>query len=506
MNSDSNQVSPHYCTPPSHQPATLSGPPFKTIDDIIYYMQPEPADDMSWSTGNKVYIPPDSTYAVRKYLLYTYHEASGHMGVKSTLITLRRSYWWSTLKQDVEAYVVSCAMCASLRQEATKAVQKNPTTRLPLRERFYSICIDHITQTSIGLTKPVKILTVIDEYTLLCMFVKTKSEGATDTIDALRAWISIFGYPAQIRLDNGPSFTSSDFKEYCAKSNINLKFTATANPKANLAERANRFLRQILNLMVLRGEQAIAIDEYLAHAQLLWNNNLRETGYSASQLGFGMNVNYIPFQVEINKLSGLTDENFSSDVKVDEIIKNMLLEYDYALGEKRSYQAAQKAPETPPLPLKVNDLCLYDGRIVKVVKLLNSVCNCKYIDTGNQVVLAYTSLRLLKDVQERPDFYFSSNLSGSWALFRASDEKLYVGKILHEVDGAVKVHLYDNTGNPARVNFQDFLPLWEKLGSFKRATKQPKGWEPHVETVTTVIARFEQHELSAILLKYGFLH
>jgi Integrase zinc binding domain len=46
-------------------------------------------------------------------ILHTYHDSitAGHPGVWKTYASLLRSYWWPTLKTDVEEYIRGCAKC-----------------------------------------------------------------------------------------------------------------------------------------------------------------------------------------------------------------------------------------------------------------------------------------------------------------------------------------------------------------------------------------------------------
>jgi Integrase zinc binding domain/RNase H-like domain found in reverse transcriptase len=50
---------------------------------------------------------------VKRTILHTYHDSvmAGHPGVWKTYTSLLRSYWWPTLKTDVERYIQGCAKC-----------------------------------------------------------------------------------------------------------------------------------------------------------------------------------------------------------------------------------------------------------------------------------------------------------------------------------------------------------------------------------------------------------
>lgn len=60
------------------------------------------------------------------------------------------------------------------------------------------------------------------------------------TIELLKdQWISKYGCPETIILDNGPQFRAKAFKEFAAKRRINLWYSANHHPQANSAETVN---------------------------------------------------------------------------------------------------------------------------------------------------------------------------------------------------------------------------------------------------------------------------
>jgi Integrase zinc binding domain len=50
---------------------------------------------------------------IRDAILHDHHDAamSGHRGFAKTLSSIRRSYFWPTLRKDAEGYVKSCDAC-----------------------------------------------------------------------------------------------------------------------------------------------------------------------------------------------------------------------------------------------------------------------------------------------------------------------------------------------------------------------------------------------------------
>jgi Integrase zinc binding domain len=50
---------------------------------------------------------------IKRTLLHTYHDSvtAGHPRIWKTYASLLRSYWWPTLKTNIEEYVQGCAKC-----------------------------------------------------------------------------------------------------------------------------------------------------------------------------------------------------------------------------------------------------------------------------------------------------------------------------------------------------------------------------------------------------------
>jgi transposase InsO family protein len=67
-----------------------------------------------------------------------------------------------------------------------------------------------------------------------------RHNGGSNGSDGLHQVIFHFGVPHSIITDNGSNFTSGEFKEYCEKLGIQLKFASVAHPQTNgQGEKAN---------------------------------------------------------------------------------------------------------------------------------------------------------------------------------------------------------------------------------------------------------------------------
>ena len=99
-------------------------------------------------------------------------------------------------------------------------------------------------------------------------------------------FLTIFGHVRCIRADNGPSFDSSEFREFCKRLNIRLTFTSIYNPAANRAERPHSQLNRALDLCEKEGVKFTSEDLI----RFSWTNNLlpkRITKKSPVEILFG---------------------------------------------------------------------------------------------------------------------------------------------------------------------------------------------------------------------------
>ena len=127
-------------------------------------------------------------------------------------------------------------------------------------------------------------LIVIDSHSKWIDVQVMSSIAAPATIQRLRHIFSQFGLPEQIISDNGPTFTSTEFKDFLQKNGVKHVTSAPYHPASNgLAERAVQILKKGLK-KCKEGTIQTQID------QLLFNYRITPqttTGVSPAELMFG---------------------------------------------------------------------------------------------------------------------------------------------------------------------------------------------------------------------------
>lgn len=92
----------------------------------------------------------------------------------------------------------------------------------------------------------IRILNIIDDYNREALCVQSAiSIPAEGVIRALEDLIDWRGKPEQIRVDNGPEFTSAAFADWCSSKGISIRYTQPGKPMQNgFIERFNRSYRE----------------------------------------------------------------------------------------------------------------------------------------------------------------------------------------------------------------------------------------------------------------------
>ena len=183
--------------------------------------------------GSRVIIPSK----LQDTLLKELH--SGHTGA-SRMKELARSYlWWPNLDKQLEDLVGSCQTCLELRPNPSRAElhpwewPQAPWHRLhvdyagPVDGRFFII--------------------IVDAHSKWVEIFQTSGTSTTETIKWLRHVFAHFGIPVSLVSDNGPCFTSEEFRRFVDQCGIRHITTAVYKPSTNgLAEKMVQTFKKAL--------------------------------------------------------------------------------------------------------------------------------------------------------------------------------------------------------------------------------------------------------------------
>ena len=173
--------------------------------------------------GRRVIIP--TTPQTRMYV------HSAHAGVVKMKAIARSVMWWPK----------KCDSCAAQRSlPPLGPLHSWPWASHPMQ------CI-HI---DFAIIKQFQVLIIIDTHSKWIDAMPLRSATAKTTTDVLRRFFVSFGLPEELVSDNGPQFTSQDFKVFCSNNGIKRTLIPPYHPASNgAAERAVRVVKQAIRKM-----------------------------------------------------------------------------------------------------------------------------------------------------------------------------------------------------------------------------------------------------------------
>ncbi|KAK0144151.1 hypothetical protein N1851_017503 [Merluccius polli] len=187
--------------------------------------------------GIRVIIPP----AHRERLLRDLHQ--GHPG-GCKMKALARSYlWWPQLDSEIEHAVQQCDACQSVRK--LPAAAPLHCWQWPTRV-WQRIHIDFAEKDQHHF------LVLVDSHSKWLEVIAMATTTAAKTIEVLRNIFSSYGLPEEIVSDNGPQFTSQEYKTFLQSNGIKQTLVPAYHPASNgAAERAVQTVKASLLKQVL---------------------------------------------------------------------------------------------------------------------------------------------------------------------------------------------------------------------------------------------------------------
>lgn len=216
---------------------------------------------------------------LRKKMLSALHE--GHPGIASMRSLARFYAWWPGMDHDIDTWVKGCYACQANRGQEAEVplyswnIPEKPWDRIhidfagPFMGKQWFVLVD-------AYSKWVEVIPMYD--------ITTKR-----LLKELRELFARFGVPRQIVSDNGPSFTSKDFKEFCQTNGIQHLCSTPYHPKTNgLAERFVRtFKQRFLSAKDDSGDEALRLQRFLMSYRTTPH---KTTGKSPAELFLGRRI------------------------------------------------------------------------------------------------------------------------------------------------------------------------------------------------------------------------
>jgi hypothetical protein len=244
-------------------------------------------------------LPP----SLHDRVLKIFHDSpeGGHLGVDRTTKKILETFYWPGLKKIVADYICRCLDCERFKtaKENTKALLQTITSKQP----WELIEIDFIGPVNESTSGKKYILSVVDHFSKYAVTYATSRQDSKTVIECLTNLVAQYGVPQRILSDQGRSFVSKDFQNFCVAWNIKKSTSTSYHPQTQgLVERFNSTIVQILKRFV--HERQDEWDTYLPMATYAYNTSVqRVNGVTPFEVIFGKKAT-TPLSELVNETTG----------------------------------------------------------------------------------------------------------------------------------------------------------------------------------------------------------
>ena len=287
-----------------------------SIHNALLYHQ----DKIATTTVQQLVVPIGRRIKVMEMAHNTIF--SCHLRNRKTLARIRMSFYWPTIRRDVEAFCASCTECQlKARARTDDRVPITPVARAPLPFHTWNMDVIGPIQDN----GPYRwILTLVDSCTRWPSVYLLRSLAAKPVCDALLNLFAQCGIASVIICDNGSNFTSSLTQECLKRLGCTPRFLTPAHPEASgMVERFNSTFKTMLHHVVRDHPKSW----YKLVPLLVWS--LREVP--------GATTGLAPFQMVYGRLPRgiltLLKESWADEIDVPPNLTQTAVEYLQELKE-----------------------------------------------------------------------------------------------------------------------------------------------------------------------------
>lgn len=174
--------------------------------------------------------------SLRRVMLARVHQ--GHLGVNKCKERGRQLMFWPKMAQDIHTFVAECATCK-------KFAYQQPREPLMMREpppyAWYRVGIDLFAYGGYSY------LVAFDAYSNYPEVERLQDTCSQTIIHTLSGWFARHGIPIEVCSDNGPQFSSSEFKRFSRVYDFHHVTSSPHFPQSNgLAEKGVQIAKRIL--------------------------------------------------------------------------------------------------------------------------------------------------------------------------------------------------------------------------------------------------------------------
>ena len=221
------------------------------------------ASGILWK-GEKVIVPK----ALRQDMLQKIH--AGHMGITKCTQRAKEVIFWPGMSQEIANIVQKCQTCREFQASNAK-------------EPMFQEQVPHgpweMTASDLFHFNGADYLLIFDYYSKFIEFSRLSDTLSKTIITHTKSIFARHGIPQKVRTDNGPQFSSREYKLFAEKWGFDHITTSPLHPQSNgLAERSVQIIKRMLKKSLATGQ-----DVYLNLLELR-NTSIGELGSPAQLL------------------------------------------------------------------------------------------------------------------------------------------------------------------------------------------------------------------------------
>lgn len=168
--------------------------------------------------GEKLVVPK----AEREHCLQRIH--AGHPGIVSAIKRGKLYLFWPNQVKEIQEYVEKCRVCQQTQRDNNKE---------PIFETETPTHPFELVSTDLFQFDGKDYIVLADSYSGYLDFKKLKSTSSYEVIECLKAWFSVHGVPRVLKSDNGPQYSSAQFKQFSNTWNFQHITSSPHFPRSN---------------------------------------------------------------------------------------------------------------------------------------------------------------------------------------------------------------------------------------------------------------------------------
>ena len=267
-----------------------------------------------------------------------YPKLAGHPGTRRMYDTMRRSFYWPLMANDIHKLVRSCQSCA--KAKGAKHKHQHKLKLFPAAGPLEEVAMDILGPLPKSEAGNRFVLVITDRYSKMARAIPMQDTTTKDVAQVfVEHWVYPYGIPNKLLTDNGPQFESKLFAAICQFLGVKHSTTTAYHPQTNgQTERYNRTLVERLRHYV--SDHQKSWDEYVQPLTYAYNIQVhRSTGTTPYSLVLSRH----PPNPSIESFPTVVPTDSDESVSINEMKKRVLLRFAEAIKRADTRSTTQQA-------------------------------------------------------------------------------------------------------------------------------------------------------------------